>query len=631
MKNYRIQDFGLIGNCETVALVNPDGGIDWLCLPAFDGPSVFGAILDREKGGEFSIRPRERYEVEGRYAGDSAILETRFVTAEGVVVLTDFFVTARTKKARFYDFTSLHPTRRLVRTIRLESGAGIAMQLSLRARPDYARRGPAWREIKGGYEMLEAALFTSMPLTNKDGDLGAEFELESGVMHFAVLDFSDERRAPDLDEIARWQRTTEAFWREWNLFNYYEGPRSEIVRRSALTLKLLTYAPTGAFVAAPTTSLPEIPGGGSNWDYRYTWLRDTGLFIDTLFRIGYSGEAKAFLQFLVRQKSHPLPPLYAIGGGEAPAENELPQLSGYGGARPVRRGNRARDQLQLDIFAHVLEAIFYFRHTGGSLDRGTRKLAEDAIETLVRRWREPDNGIWETVERRQYTYGKVMAWTGLAAAGELINERRVELEKICAEIRDDVLAAGLHREKERMFLAAEYQGSEVDAASLLAFTSDFLPSHLAQATREEIERRLGHGALLFRGEKYRANGEGAFLLCSFWLINHLIKEGEIARAADLLDELCGRLSPLGLLAEEIDPRTGDFLGNFPQAFSHLGLIGTILNLDLAQQCPALARLSDHERFQRTVGPTVGWRGVVAGFFRVPKTVRLLFSSRSKWR
>jgi GH15 family glucan-1,4-alpha-glucosidase len=182
-----------------------------------------------------------------------------------------------------------------------------------------------------------------------------------------------------------------------------------------------------------------------------------------------------------------------------------------------------------------------------------------------------------------------------------------------------------------MFLAAEYQGSEVDAASLLAFTSDFLPSHLAQATREEIERRLGHGALLFRGEKYRANGEGAFLLCSFWLINHLIKEGEIARAADLLDELCGRLSPLGLLAEEIDPRTGDFLGNFPQAFSHLGLIGTILNLDLAQQCPALARLSDHERFQRTVGPTVGWRGVVAGFFRVPKTVRLLFSSRSKWR
>ncbi len=636
MTDHPIQDYGLIGNCETAALLNLHGEIDWLCLPAFDGPSFFGALLDPEKGGNFSLRPVGSCEVTRRYLEDSAVLETRFTTEGGTVVLTDFFVVARKAKARFYDFTSLQPTQKLVRLVRLEKGGGVPMQMAVRARPDYARRAVQWRPCAGGYATDEAALFSSLPLALDGPDLVAEFSLEPGQRHFAVLDFSAQRAAPDLAQIDRWQEITEAFWREWNLFNYYRGPHQAIVRRSAVTLKLLTYAPSGAFVAAPTTSLPEVPGGETNWDYRYTWLRDTGLLIDTLFRIGYSGEAKAFLDFVVRQAQEsegsgddPIGVLYAIRGHAVPEEEELIHLRGYGGAQPVRIGNRARGQLQLDTFAHILEAFFYFRHTGGKLDRSMRKLIDRSTETLLRRWEEPENGIWETVERRLYTSGKTMAWKGLARAARLTKTKG--LREVCEKIRAQVLEAGVKTENGTQFLADSYETNAVDAAALLAFTGDFLPPDLARATRERIERELGDGELIYRNKSLRANGEGAFVLCSFWRINHLIKEGELARAESLLDALLQRASPLGLFSEEIDPQTGAFLGNFPQAFSHLGLIGTILNLDLAKRHPAKARLPDHEKFQASVGATVGWRGVLAGSFRVPQTLRLLFGSRSKWR
>lgn len=636
MTDYPIQDYGLTGNCETAALINPDGGIDWLCLPAFDRGSFFGALLDRENGGSLAMQPAESFTSRRRYLDDTAILKTHFTTANGSVALTDFFVVARDPKARFYDFTSLHPARKLVRIVRHESGSAMPMRLTIRARPDYARRQPAWRRIAGGHEMFETALFSSLSLGESGNDLIAEFSLEPGARHFLVLDFSDAREAPTFAAIDRWQQITEAFWREWNLFNYYRGPHRAIVRRSAVTLKLLTYAPTGAFVAAPTTSLPEVPGGAANWDYRYTWLRDTGLFIDTLFRLGYSGEAKAFLQFVVRQAQasedgNSLGVLYAIDSGEVPAQAELPHLRGYLESRPVRTGNRARDQLQLDTSAHILEALFYFQHTGGKIDEPMQKLIDASIETLKKRWADPENGLWESIERRRYTYGKVMAWAGLTTAARLVPGRAEELRKICATIRAEVLAAGVHKRDDALVLAATFENDELDAASLLAFTSDFLPDDLARATREKIEEVLGPGELIFRNETLRAQGEGAFVLCSFWLVNHLIKEGEISRAQQLLGALLRRASPLGLFAEEIDAASGNFLGNFPQAFSHLGLIGTILNLDLAQRRPKSARWSDHERFEKTVGPTVGWRGVLAGFWRVPQTLRLLFVSRSKWR
>lgn len=638
MNDHPIRDYGLIGNCETAALINRRAEIDWLCLPAFDGSSLFGALLDREKGGSFRLGPVEEVAGTQRYVDDSAVLETRFATGSGTVVVTDFFVIARSAGARFYDFTTLQPTRKLVRTVALESGRSVAMEMTVRARPDYARRPVRWEGAPGGFASEEVALFTSVPLSLKGGDLVAEFQLEPGVRHFAVLHYSDARQAPDLAAIDRWREITEAFWREWNLFNYYRGAHQAVVRRSAVTLKLLTYAPSGAFVAAPTTSLPEVPGGEANWDYRFTWLRDTGLLIDTLFRLGYSGEAQAFLDFVMRQTARltnesgdPVGVMYPIRGGEVPTEEELPELRGYLDSQPVRIGNRAADQLQLDTFAHVLEAFFYFQHTGGKIDRAKRKLIDRLIDTLLQRWSEPDNGVWETPERRLYTYGKVMAWVGLATGAELAPHRKSELEDACAKIRREVLETGVQSQAGVNFLAETYDAEAVDAASLLAFTSDFLPPALARSTRQRIEAVLGTGAVIFRNEKLRAEGEGAFLLCSFWRINHLIKEGEIERAAKLLDELIAQANPLGLFSEEIDERTGAFLGNFPQAFSHLGLIGTILNLDSARKDPGSAKLSDHERFKQSVGPTVGWRGVIAGSFRVPRTLLLLFTSQSKWR
>jgi GH15 family glucan-1,4-alpha-glucosidase len=385
-RDYPIKDYGIIGNCETAALVNSAGGIDWLCLPAFDTPSFFGALLDREKGGDFSIQPDGDYTVERRYEDDSAIIETRFVTARGTVRLTDFFVIAREQRARFYDFTSLAPTRKLVRLIELEAGDEVRMNMRIAARPDYARGKPQWRPVDRGFACDETAVFASFPLDENGENLGAQLQLQRDHAHFVVLDFADNRTAPDESQVRRWLGITRAFWREWNLFNYYCGPHRDLVRRSAVTLKLLTYAPTGAFVAAPTTSLPEQIGADRNWDYRLTWVRDTALFIDTLFRIGYSGEAKGFFHFIVGEcAADELPVLLPIRDGTSVDQEELTHLAGYRGSRPVRRGNRAAKQLQLDNCGHLLQSLLYWRHTGGKLDDAKLRMAATAARGIAPR------------------------------------------------------------------------------------------------------------------------------------------------------------------------------------------------------------------------------------------------------
>ena len=636
MHEYPIQDYAIIGNCETAALINSHGSIDWLCLPAFDAPSFFSALLDRRKGGEFSVRPADAYRVERRYLEDTAILETRFVTEQATVRLTDFFVIARAPHARFYDFTSLHPTRKLVRLLELENGAEALIDLRVTARPDYARRRPAWRRAEGGFECAEAALFSSLPLVEKDGEIALRFALEAGRPCFFVLDGAETRRPPDVEAVRQWLAITQAFWREWNLFNYYGGPHQAIIRRSAVTLKLLTYAPSGAIVAAPTTSLPERPGGDLNWDYRYTWVRDTALFINALFCLGYSGEAKMYFQFIATKCASAgtdadLAVLLPIRDGTAAGEETLDHLSGYRGSRPVRRGNRAKDQLQLDNYGHFLQSLFFWKHTGGNLDEEIRGMAAAALAILRRRWAEPDNGIWEPLDRRQRTYSKVSAWLAFQRAGDLGFIGAQEVQTLCAEIRAQTLECGVHEREGRKYLAEQYGGDVIDATALLAFTTGFLPGQLARSTREEIERRLAVGPWLYRSDTHRESGEGAFVLCSLWRVRQLIREGDLARAESLLEEIIAAASPLGLYSEEIDPVSGDFLGNFPQALSHLGLIAAVLDLQQAKAEPGLAGQPDHVKFQRSVGRTIGVRGVLAGFWRAPQTFRLLFSNRSKWR
>ncbi|PZR71956.1 MAG: hypothetical protein DLM52_13775, partial [Chthoniobacterales bacterium] len=616
--------------------------IDWLCLPAFDAGSFFGALLDEEKGGSWSLHPAAPFRVERQYLGDSAILETRFITERGVVKVTDFFVVARNFSARFYDFTSLHSTARLVRLVEAEEGSGIEMEMQVRARPDYARKAAGWRPSgSGAYETKEATFFTNAMLRpNGDDLLGNFVALREGRVFF-VLDYNEDRQAPDQKMIDEWLRITTAFWREWNLFNYYRGPHEKMVRRSAVTLKLLTYARTGGFVAAPTTSLPEQIGGDANWDYRFTWLRDTALFIQTLFGLGYSGEAKAFLDFAVKQsmqrsekkrdKDAPtVGVMYPVCDAPIPPEATLDHLAGYGGSKPVRMGNAAEEQFQLDNYGHVVQSLFFFRHTGGKLDADKRKMLETLTDEVLRYWREEDNGIWEVRETSQYTYGKVMCWVALERAREMLGDKDGKLEKVCTEIRREVIERGLVNVDGRKVLSAKLDEISLDASTLLAFTTGFLEAHVATLTRESLEQKLARGPLLYRGEE-KVGEEGAFVICSFWWINHLIREGQLARAEELLERMIELASPLGLYSEEIDPETGAFLGNFPQAFSHLGFIQSVLNLEGAKKKRGFYALPDHEKFKRSVGSTIDAKGVVAGFFRVPKSALLFFSSASKWR
>ncbi len=635
-----IKDYALIGNCETAALINPQGGIDWLCLPAFDAAPIFNRLLDDEKGGDFAIHPAGECEVTRRYLDDSAIFETRFATETGVVRLTDFFVVARDAKARFYDFTTLHETSKLVRLVEWESGAPAEMEMHVRARPDYARKPAHWKQQSAtAFALEEATLFTNAPMTETGGDLSAPFRVERDRPFFAVLDYTSARPLPDMEQIRRWLRITAAFWREWNLFNYYRGPHEEMVRRSAVTLKLLTYAQTGGFVAAPTTSLPEQIGGDANWDYRFCWLRDTALFIQTLFGLGYSGEATAFLDFAVKlwmkrceeaeENAPTIAVLYPVCDAPIPPETTLDHLAGFADSKPVRMGNAADDQFQLDNYGHVLQSLFFFRHTGGKIDADKRKMLEHLTDEAVRFWRKADNGIWEERETSQFTYGKIMCWLALERARVLLGDQDGELGKVCAEIKREVLARGLIEHNGRKELSAKLDETALDASSMLAFTNGFLDEHVAALTRDGLEQKLARGPLLYRGEE-KVGEEGAFIICSFWWIDHLIREGHLARAEELLESMIKLASPLGLYSEEIDPDTGAFLGNFPQAFSHLGFIQSVLNLQGAKKKRGFYALPDHEKFQRSVGATIGLKGVIAGFFRVPKTGVLFFSKASKW-
>jgi alpha,alpha-trehalase len=644
---YPIKDYALIGNCETAALINPDGGIDWLCLPAFDSPSFFGALLDRQKGGEFFIRPGCTYRVEREYVDDSAILKTRFLTEKGAVQLTDFFVIARQRNSTFYDFTSLHPTQKLVRILKLESGNYVPIEVTVDARPEYGRDRISWTRLSDNslqYSSPMATFYSNIPMEDEGDQLIGHFLAESEQTYFTVLDYGTEPQPPALEDINRWLLITKSYWREWNLFNYYRGAYEKIIRRSAVTLKLLTNAASGAFVAAPTTSLPERIGGEQNWDYRYLWVRDTSLFINTMFRLGYSGEAKDFINFMTSrcqeeyelkigssEEAKAIKILYPIKPGSSTDEHFLDHLGGYRGSTPVRVGNRAARQFQLDNYGHLLEAFYYFRQTGGKLSSKMMQLISRLTQDVLAYWQQPDNGIWEDPARRNYTYGKVMAWLALERAARLDPAQEIRLKETADRIKDDILTRGLAESGSSKFLADVYGGNSVDASCLLAFTNGFLRRDLAAKTRQEIEKILVSGPLVYRNlEQREKKKEGAFLLCSFWLINHLIREGELYRAEKVLTEIVGHVSLLGLFAEEIDPESGEFLGNFPQAFSHLGLIGTILNLEQAKRDPVFHSLADTDKFEHSVGATIGVKGVLAGFMRVPATFQLLFSRRSKW-
>ena len=575
-----IREYAAIGDGRTVALVALDGSIDWLCLPDLHSPSAFAALLDPERGGRFSLAPEAPFEVERRYLPGTNVLETTFRTAEGVVRVTD---------GLSLPDTSLGPLREVTR--RIEGLAG-EVPLAWRVEPRFGygtrpasigRRDGAPVSAAGKDAVAVSAWGAGEPELEPDAISG---RLEARGGHRALLVLGATHQEPLVfpsrdDAEARLDRTI-AFWRGWTGKREYDGPWRDDVLRSALALKLLVYAPSGAITAAPTTSLPETIGGERNWDYRFSWIRDSVFALEALTDLGCPAEATAFFWWLLHtaQLTHPrLQVLYGLDGSPDAAERELP-LAGYRGSRPVRIGNGAVDQRQLDIYGDLFQTVYLYVERGFELDSDTGGRLADTADHVCRIWREPDRGLWEVrSDPVHFTQSKMMCFVALDRACRLaerglVDDGRARWAAQARAVKDFVETRCWNEEKRSYTRSAD--SDEVDASlllgSLLEYCNPDSPRMLG--TIDAIRRELGRGPYLDRytGEDGLEGEEGAFLACSFWLVEALARAGRLDEAAETMEELLGCANDVGLYAEEIDPSTGEFLGNFPQGLTHLGLV-----------------------------------------------------------
>ncbi|MEV7782686.1 glycoside hydrolase family 15 protein [Kitasatospora sp. NPDC088351] len=590
----RIEDYALIGDMQTAALVGRDGSVDWLCLPRFDSPAVFAGLLGTDEHGFWRIGPAGAPSADAppagrrRYRGDSLVLEQEWDTAEGTVRVVDFMPPRGTAP-------------QLIRIVEGVAGT-VRMRSALRMRFSYGRIVPWVRKVSDGDQTRTVAVAgpDSVWLDGEAETYGqdlttyADFTVTAGERIAFALTWQashlDAPKAPDAEEALA---VTEEFWRDWAGQCTYQGPYREAVIRSLITLKALTYAPTGGIVAAPTTSLPESIGGVRNWDYRYTWLRDATITLSSLLRTGYRDEARAWREWLLRAVAgdpENLQIMYGIAGERELAESELDWLPGYEGSRPVRVGNGAAGQLQLDVYGEVVEALHLAHSTGLARDDHAHLLQLRLISWLEEHWREPDEGIWEVRgPRRHFVHSKVMAWVAVDRTIKLLEQTPHEgpLERwrtLRDTIHQDVCTHGY--DAERNTFTQSYGSRELDASLLLIPQVGFLPPDDKRVigTVEAIQRELStpDGFVL----RYPTSGgvdglpgdEGAFLACSFWLADALAMIGRADEAHELFDKLLAIRNDLGLLAEEWDPREKRQVGNFPQAFSHVPLIDTALRL-----------------------------------------------------
>ncbi len=590
-----IGDYALIGDCRSAALVSKRGSIDWLCLPRFDSPSLFGAILDRHKGGRFAVRPRGRFATTRRYVPDTNVLETTFTADRGRVRLLDLFpVASEEEKAR-----ELWPEHQVLRAVECLEGE-VEVEVVCDPRPEYGTvvprltdRGPLgfWYE----HDAEALCLRSEIPLAEREdrpGVHGTE-TLRAGERRYVSITFTDEEPAvlPTFGEAA--ERRIESsleWWSRWAATCRYDGPHRDHVVRSALALKLLTFAPSGAVVAAPTSSLPEAIGGPRNWDYRYCWLRDASVTLQAFLDLGLHEEADAFLSWIVHSTRLTRPRLqilYDVHGETRIDERVLDHLEGYRGSRPVRVGNAAKDQLQLDVYGEVIDAAAQYVRRGFHLNPATATAIASLGKTVVRCWREPDEGIWEVRSgRRHHTYSKVMCWVALDRLLDLDEAGQLEVpreryESECRAIREEVERHGFNRELGSY--TSVFDDDQVDASLLLLARYGYADAaaERMRGTTRRIEERLRAAGLLYR---YRSlddgleGGEGAFGIASFWHVDCLCRQGRRDEAEAIFDRLCERANDVGLYGEEIDPDTGECLGNFPQAFTHAGLIDAAMTL-----------------------------------------------------
>ena len=597
-----IGDYAAIGDGKSAALVGRDGSIDWLCWPRFDSPSLFGAILG-PNAGRWRIAPVEPARITRQYITDTNVLQTRFETGTGSIVLTDLMpVASEPEKRRL-----LLPEREILRLIECERGE-VEIEWSFEPRPGYGLRVASVR--RAGQLGLRAetaagllALRTDLPLEiGGDGRVGGRARLASGASAHASLTLAAEGPAV-LPPLGEWSRAaldrTVQWWKTWAASARYDGPGREAVIRSALALKLMVYAPSGAVVAAPTTSLPERVGGPLNWDYRFCWLRDASLTVRALTGLGYMEEAHAFVNWLLhatRLTRPELRVLYDVHGNTPPQERVLDRLPGYQGSSPVRIGNLAADQRQLDVYGEVIDAVIHFVQAGGALDRETEGVLRAWGEYVCRNWEQPDEGIWEPrTGRAHHTHSRVLCWVALDGLLRLHEKDHIRwaptaiFEKNRELIRREIEARAWNPSLE--CYVAELDSDRLDATLLLLAWYGFEParSDRMRATYRRIRQQLGAGdGLLYRYPRKReperegdpvSPGEGAFGICSFWAVEYLaLGGGTVEEARQLFERLCHYANDVGLFAEEIDPGTGAALGNFPQAFTHVGLINAALSI-----------------------------------------------------
>ncbi len=581
----RIEEYALIGDGHTAALVADDGAIEWLCLPRFDGGACFASMLGTEEHGHWTLAPEATVrQVERRYRPGTLVLETDMITASGSVRIIDFM-------------PHCHGNPTLIRIVEGLSGV-VSMRVALRLRFDYGRAVPWVRRTADGLRAVAGpdaiVIHTPVPMHGENMHTVASFDVTAGERIPFTLTWHHANDAePDGRDPEQQLARTEAEWREWSDRTVDLGRWGDSVLRSLVTLKALIYEPSGAIIAAPTTSLPERLGGSRNWDYRYSWLRDASFTLQAFTANGCLAEAAAWRGWLLRAIAGDpaqLQIMYGVDGERRLPEQELAWLPGFRESRPVRIGNGAAEQFQLDVYGEVMDALHHARTMGMAPDDDAWALQQALVGFVEQHWREPDEGIWEIRGPRQhFTHSKVMAWVAFDRAARGVEEHGLpgdssRFRQLADEVHRDVCAAGF--DDRRGSFVQYYGSSELDASLLLLPLVGFLPADDPRivATVDAVERELTVDGLVLR---YRTDGpgtdgldgdEGSFLLCSFWLVQALALCGETARATALFERLLALGNDVGLLSEEYDAVDGRMLGNFPQAFSHIGLVNAARSL-----------------------------------------------------
>jgi alpha,alpha-trehalase len=615
-----IADYGFLSDCETVALVAPGGNVEWLCVPRMDSPSVFGAMLDRDAG-YFRIGPAGvSVPASRRYLPGTMVLETSWGTGSGWVIVRDVMLIGpwRHEKERSHthrraptDYDAHHVLLRMVRCVNGE------VQLTLDCVPvfDFGRKPARWEYAGPGYhegiaraqgdvegKQIELRLTTDMNLGFEGPRATARHRMKENEQVFCALSWSEHGGPKTLEDAYSRLVWTAHHWQHWlDRGIFPDHPWRSYLQRSALTLKGLTYEPSGALVAAATTSLPETPRGERNWDYRYSWIRDSTFMLWALYMMGFDWEANDFFYFIadVAERADDLQVMYGVGGERELDEHLLEHLNGYEGARPVRTGNAAYSQRQHDVWGALLDSVYLHTRSRDALDERVWPILERQVEAAIKHWREPDRGIWEVRgEPKHFTSSKMFCWVACDRGARLAEiredtERAARWQAAADEIHNDVCENGVD---ERGVFVQRYGSTALDGSLLLMPLVRFLPP-----TDERIRRTVfaiadeltEYGLVLRYRTEETDDGlqgrEGTFMICSFWLVSALCEIGELERATNLCERLLSYASPLGLYAEEVDPTTGRHLGNFPQAFTHLALINAVMHVIRGEQQVALAQ------------------------------------------